>query len=144
MLANTSDFAAHTLDATGAIRPWGPGIMLESVLYTCIYLGFKQIITVGWDIADNRSSNHHFYDTRSLSSSELHSLPSQNSRQADPFLYNYLRHISRLRYNVIRPFNGEANLVFNCLSNLKKFLVFDNNIDFVCISDSHGPFHCVN
>lgn len=47
-----------------ALRPFGPGIMYELVLYLAVHLGVKEIITIGWDIASAEPAGHytHFYD----------------------------------------------------------------------------------
>jgi hypothetical protein len=61
-LAHTRDFGAHTLARTGELRPWGPGIIQEAVIYTLHHMGIKRIITAGWDIADRNGDNVHFFD----------------------------------------------------------------------------------
>ncbi|MFO7657144.1 MAG: hypothetical protein R6W78_08760 [Bacteroidales bacterium] len=61
-LAINKDFDNYTLNKTGIMRPVGPGIMHESVIYTLVHMGFKKIVTVGWDIADDKGVNTHFYD----------------------------------------------------------------------------------
>jgi hypothetical protein len=55
------DFDAHLLESV-ADRPWGPGILHEVVFYLAIHLGLRELITVGWDIANARGNNIHFYD----------------------------------------------------------------------------------
>lgn len=44
-------------------RPWGPGILHEMVFYLAIHLGLSELTTVGWDIANARGNNVHFYDS---------------------------------------------------------------------------------
>lgn len=39
-------------------RPRGPGILYESAFYLCLYLGFKNAYTIGWDL--NITGNTHF------------------------------------------------------------------------------------
>lgn len=44
-------------------RPWGPGILYESVFYFCKYIGIKNIYTIGWDLIDKNNYkviNHYF------------------------------------------------------------------------------------
>jgi hypothetical protein len=50
-------------------RPCGPGIMMETVLYTAIHLGVSRITAIGWDInnAKKLEDHKHFYgETKSL------------------------------------------------------------------------------
>tara|TARA_Y100000310_G_scaffold188811_1_gene188805 strand:- start:1159 stop:1944 length:786 start_codon:yes stop_codon:yes gene_type:complete len=49
--AGTLSFDNWTLDKT-LNRMYGPTIMYETVFHLAIYLGVKEIITLGWDIAD--------------------------------------------------------------------------------------------
>lgn len=47
-------------------RPVGPGIMYETVIFTAVHLGVKNIITLGWDLSntsiDNPNEYPHFYN----------------------------------------------------------------------------------
>lgn len=45
-------------------RPWGPGILYESVFYFCYHLGIKNIYTIGWDLTDINKSKYitHYFD----------------------------------------------------------------------------------
>lgn len=45
-------------------RPWGPGILYESVFYLCKYMGCKNIYTIGWDLIDTSKQDiiSHFFD----------------------------------------------------------------------------------
>ena len=46
-------------------RPWGPGIMYETVLYHLVHMGFKKIIVCGWDYAPKKQGVRqlsHFYN----------------------------------------------------------------------------------
>ena len=48
-------------------RPWGQGIMYELGIYLAVHLGVSELIVVGWDIGEPRSSNYrHFYDFSSM------------------------------------------------------------------------------
>tara|TARA_B100000123_G_C25739502_1_gene433107 strand:+ start:1708 stop:3984 length:2277 start_codon:yes stop_codon:yes gene_type:complete len=44
------------------LRPWGPGILYETVFYLCQYMGIKNIYTIGWDLIDKNMNNitHYF------------------------------------------------------------------------------------
>lgn len=39
-------------------RPYGPGIMYETVFYLCNYMGIKNIYTIGWDVINNGKDSH--------------------------------------------------------------------------------------
>ena len=65
-VAFSGEFEKFELDKTGISRPWGPGIMYESVFYTLQHMGVTKIETIGWDIADKCGKNTHYYDQRSL------------------------------------------------------------------------------
>ena len=44
-------------------RPWGPGILYESVFYLCRYMGCKNVFTIGWDLIDTEKEliiSHYF------------------------------------------------------------------------------------
>lgn len=45
-------------------RPWGPGILYETVFYLCEYMGIKNIYTIGWDLIDTTKTSKlaHFFD----------------------------------------------------------------------------------
>jgi glycosyltransferase involved in cell wall biosynthesis len=50
-------------------RPCGPGIMLETVIYTAVHLGVNKITAIGWDInnAQTEKEHQHFFgDTDKL------------------------------------------------------------------------------
>ena len=45
-------------------RPCGPGIMYETVIYTAVHLGIKELIAVGWDLTHKKvdiNDYEHFY-----------------------------------------------------------------------------------
>ena len=62
-LTNTKDFNKWTFNNSGLQRPWGPGIMYESVLFFAYHLGCKEIRTIGWDYKDPNDDKNieHFY-----------------------------------------------------------------------------------
>ena len=45
-------------------RPWGPGILYETVFYLCEYMGIKNIYTIGWDLIDTTKTRKltHFFE----------------------------------------------------------------------------------
>ena len=68
-VASTGRFEDHTIERTGLIRPWGPGIMHEVVFFLANFLGFRTLHTVGWDVVaipgadeDGLRRLTHFYD----------------------------------------------------------------------------------
>lgn len=61
-LCNARNFDDYTLDKT-IYRPWGPGMMYETVLHTALHLGVKNIYTIGWDMENpGTTTSHHFYE----------------------------------------------------------------------------------
>ncbi|GHG95513.1 hypothetical protein [Pseudodonghicola xiamenensis] len=61
-LARSGQYDDFTFDKTAA-RPWGPGVLYEIGFYMAHYMGFKSIVTLGWDVgAKNTSVMPHFYD----------------------------------------------------------------------------------
>jgi len=63
-LSSTYEFDKGTYENSTFLRPYGPGIMYESVFYLAQHLGVSEIITVGWDNAliSEDPSKQHFYD----------------------------------------------------------------------------------
>ena len=60
-LTVTHDFDGSSLPKE--IRPWGPGIMYELVLFFAQALGFTELYTYGWDLGPPGSQTRdHFYD----------------------------------------------------------------------------------
>lgn len=60
-LSYTHDFDRWTIK-NSLLRPWGPGIMYELVLYYAFNMGFRNIHTVGWDLGPPGSKTRdHFY-----------------------------------------------------------------------------------
>ena len=50
-------------------RQWGPGILYETVFYLCLYMGIKNVYTVGWDLIDTSKTAHikHYFENSSNS-----------------------------------------------------------------------------
>ena len=60
------NFDDWTFDKT-LLRPWGPGMMTEVVIFFAIHLGFKNIYTIGWDLEkEGETKSHHFYKDTDL------------------------------------------------------------------------------
>ena len=66
-LAFNKNLDEWAIDKTLEERPWGPGIMYETVLFLAEYLGVSKIRTIGWDQQDpsNTKSWSHFYEDES-------------------------------------------------------------------------------
>ena len=45
-------------------RLWGPGLMYEYVFYLCLYMGIKNVYTIGWDLIDTSKTSRltHFFE----------------------------------------------------------------------------------
>jgi hypothetical protein len=63
-LTAKKNFDDWTFDNQGMLRPFGPGIMYETVFYLLKHLGVSEIITIGWDnkLLDAPADKQHFYD----------------------------------------------------------------------------------
>tara|TARA_B110000467_G_C17988085_1_gene298840 strand:+ start:81 stop:605 length:525 start_codon:yes stop_codon:yes gene_type:complete len=63
-LSDSKDFEKWTIDASGYSRPFGPGIMYETVFFLLKHLGFSKIKTIGWDFQDPTQEEcwNHFYE----------------------------------------------------------------------------------
>ena len=58
------NFDDWTLDKSTNLRPYGPGIMTEIVIYLIEHLGFAEVVTVGWDnkiVGKEVNQEQHFY-----------------------------------------------------------------------------------
>ena len=49
-------------------RPWGPGILYETVFYFCLYAGIKNVYTIGWDLIDTSKTHKitHYFENNAL------------------------------------------------------------------------------
>ena len=88
-LALSKNIEKYSILKRGLYRPWGPGIMLESVFYMLNHMGFSCINTIGFDVASPSGDYKHCYDSK----------PKTKYKTHDIKMYNYLRHISNLSYN---------------------------------------------
>ncbi|WP_412074399.1 hypothetical protein [Tritonibacter mobilis] len=95
-LARSKRYDDYTFE-TSAARPWGPGVLYEIGFYLAHFMGFKSIVTLGWDVgAKNTSVMPHFYDrpspqrTRTLAQSRrIRTFPARNQFLHDGgVLYN--------------------------------------------------------
>ena len=58
-LINKRDFSNYNF-RKNILRPWGPGILYESVFYFLQHLGVKNCYTLGWDLSLSGQLNHYF------------------------------------------------------------------------------------
>tara|TARA_A100001391_G_scaffold18292_1_gene10214 strand:+ start:195 stop:956 length:762 start_codon:yes stop_codon:yes gene_type:complete len=68
-LSRSFDFNKWKFSNT-LIRPWGPGIISETVFYMAQHLGISKIRTIGWDHTDpltNDTTVEHFYNDKEYS-----------------------------------------------------------------------------
>lgn len=66
-LSRTLDFDTWTIRKSPFFRPFGPGIMFETVLFFAYHLGVNSIYTIGWDGGPSGSTKRdHYYGQRSL------------------------------------------------------------------------------
>ena len=63
-LVESKSFNDWTVDSSGFSRPFGPGIMYETVFFLLKHLGVSKIRTIGWDFQDpnQEESWSHFYE----------------------------------------------------------------------------------
>lgn len=132
-LAYKCDFPRHLI-ADDVVRPFGPGIMYELVVYLALHLGVSELITVGWDIANSAGGNAHFYDDdvdRPYFESERAGPPAPTtlrSRVPEPVRYgvrftkNAIAHSRRGLYNKTRTLPGETEVVARSTVELAAWL----------------------
>lgn len=135
-LAYSHTFADHLL-SDQLVRPFGPGIMYELVVYLAVHLGCTRLITFGWDIADVKGRNTHFDDSalehryfeRGRGSQKIGS-NRRTWRDAVPQQMQQLVRASRTarahfqgrRYNLTASLNGEVELVSSSTEHLCSWL----------------------
>lgn len=97
-LTNTRNFESWTFEKSGVLRPWGPGIMYESVLFFAYHLGCKEIRTIGWDYKNPNDKRpiQHFYEEKYRT--------------------------SKLKNPAAQPYDGEILETINLASDWRSFL----------------------
>lgn len=117
-VASTGKFEAYTIERTGLLKPWGPGIIYEVVAYLSIFLGFQDIHTVGWDVASEPEQPAggatriaHFYDSP-LAASRAPSTEREwlVANQVRYRLKAYARHLLGLPYNRMPKLDTEGEI----------------------------------
>lgn len=148
-LAAQRNFTDWTIGKSGLRRPFGPGIMYECVFFTLVHMGVSQIRTVGWDIADSRGGNTHFYD-----STERAKAPSNNGTYLRRLTSEIVQPIQKVaimlgartanrifrywrgsKYNLAGMMDQEANIVAESLPELYRWLEKES-VSLTCVSDS--------
>ncbi|HEY6874647.1 MAG TPA: hypothetical protein VI298_18155 [Geobacteraceae bacterium] len=154
MLAITRDFSSYKLNGTGLSRPRGPSIMLESVIYSLIHMGVKRIVTIGWDIADDKGGNTHYYNMDDFQGVEEHKSGSKFKEAAKklleetlilPFakevktkvkgMLSYVRFLTGKTTNISKMFPGEAELTAASIPSLISWLK-QEGVELEIISNS--------
>jgi hypothetical protein len=132
-LAHTRQFDAYGLELN-QVLPFGPGIMYELVFYLALHLGVSEIVTVGWDIANDDGKNTHFYDSSSdkeyfeRGRVEGTSAPSARESVPEPMRRvvrmsrTFRSHRSGQLYNRTTPLDGETRLVSESTADVAAWL----------------------
>lgn len=141
-LAASGRFADWTIDMTGTVRPWGPGIMYETVFYTLVHLGVSSIATVGWDLGDGSGATPHFYDLHDTAAIVRPDVQRSSSlakrlisRAGGRHVNQFLRFHTGKNYNIAGALPGEIELVARSVPGLRDWLR-TTGIDLSCFSDS--------
>jgi hypothetical protein len=78
-ISRTLEFDKWTIRNSPLYRPFGPGIMFETVLFFAYHLGFRQIYTFGWDGGPVGSiTRQHYYGSRQVINPAAHLLPEES------------------------------------------------------------------
>jgi len=102
-LALNKRISDYSISSSGYRRPWGPGILFESVFYFLQYAGVRRICTIGFDNGYAQDYQH-FYTHKSDISP-----PRVRSNKYDPTTINYFRHLASLGYNTgMKPMQIEG------------------------------------
>tara|TARA_R110002124_G_scaffold89937_9_gene229800 strand:+ start:8752 stop:10803 length:2052 start_codon:yes stop_codon:yes gene_type:complete len=120
-VAVTSDFSKWTYENSALLRPYGPGIMYESVFYLAQHLGVSEIITIGWDnsLIKGGAAKQHFYDKVDAPYNKEDFIH-QNEVAQNP--------------NAVATLDHEATITTNAISAWNDWLQL-NNITLKIISD---------
>lgn len=67
-LLRTKHFEEHNFNNKFE-RAWGPGILYETVFYFCLFIGIKNVYTIGWDLVNTNTKMHiehipHFFSNK--------------------------------------------------------------------------------
>ncbi|MCR9186767.1 MAG: hypothetical protein NXH81_15315 [Halieaceae bacterium] len=140
-LAAIEAFEDWTLERRGSLRPWGPGMMYESVLFTLLHMGVSSISTVGWDIADPKGSNSHFYDLEEAAHSQnfrvrqIRKIRRLTSISKGACIKRVWQYKTGRKYNLAGMMSGEAELISKSLPALSEWLE-SRSVSLSCYTDS--------
>ncbi len=140
-LAAREAFKDWALERRGSARPWGLGMMYETVIFTSLHMGVSSISTSGWDIADPRAWNSHFYDLEEAVSSQNGRV--QRARKirrlismiGGASIMRVSQYKTRQKYNVAGMMEGEAELVSESVLALSEWLK-SKNVSLNCYTES--------
>lgn len=121
-LAGSLLFDEYLFDSGNELRPWGPGIMYESVFYLLIFLGIKTIQTIGWEVADSRGYNIHFNDSFWERISRQSAGVRRLTRKLS-YLFPRLFHVCGLVYHKADTTKKEVQLVSDSLPKFRKWIL---------------------
>lgn len=93
-LLKVKNFDKYNL-ATNPKRPWGPGILYETVFYFCLYAGFKNVYTIGWDLIDTNKSHimTHYFEEFKTSEYRMSQRPRTNYKQEVILVNDNISHL---------------------------------------------------
>ena len=142
-LAARKDFSKYELDHN-LLRPWGPGIMYEIVLYLPVLFGCKNLFIIGWDLGrPDTEVITRFYKKKSISGFLGHIIYKRYSE----LTYNrYMKIINvfrtllsslgiNIRLNEPAITKNEAKFIASSTKSLYEYLT-SRNINARIISDT--------
>ena len=140
-LVVNKDLERYKIQNSGIIRPWGPGIMYEVVIFLIQHLSPRITRTVGFDLALPGQTIEHYYPEDSLNPSRTNT--SSNMRY-DKWYKNKYLHDSMLLYNTgCQPMNGEIKMVIDFLPAIIHWLK-SYNIEIFFHTNSDALKHIKN
>lgn len=142
-LASTLNYENYTLENT-ILRPWGPGIMHELVIYLPILLGCKHVYILGWDLGSpNSEVIDRFYRKNGFLQSVKKLIVTKVSRgfyNRYIMVTNIFRNLlSKLGFKVLlnEPSISEDEAIFIAKSTAKLYQFFkDHELDVKIISST--------
>ena len=143
-IALNRNYDRYTIRHSGIYRPWGPTIMLETVIYYLEYTNVKKITTIGWDapFMEKEEDYEYFYKKSKTDKDK-----SQTKRIKDLDLHNFFRHIAGLKYYVNeKPYKTEAfceiTVVQKMMPSLRSWLL-KKSIELECYTKKRGKVYKV-
>ena len=120
-LVVNKDLERYKIQNSGILRPWGPGIMYEIVIFLIQHFSPRITRTVGFDLALPGRNIEHYYPedvlTPSCSSSSV------STKRYDKWYKNKYLHDSMFLYNTgCQPMNGEIKMVIDFLPSIIQWL----------------------